>query len=133
MTLNALIEKLRGVIRQGTRKSEQMLGEFNLLIQLLPIAGFEVVQVEVVLTILPTATIQVKGKAINQEKLEAILRENQDKRLVSAVLGYLSQANRLSNSVDTVELKEVKINLSYKPSVTMHWAEKAEQAAAIAA
>jgi hypothetical protein len=137
MTSNALINRLTDSIRQllnkGTKKSEQMLGEFSLLVKLLPVAGFEIIQLDVVLSLIPTATIQVKAKSTNQEKLDLVLHENKDKKLVWSVLNYLSQANQLSNSVNTIELKEVKIVVSYTPNVTMHWTEKAELAAVAAA
>ena len=137
MTSNALINRLMEAVRQilnkGSKKSEQMLSEFNLLVKLLPVAGFEIVQLDVVLSLIPTATIQVKAKSVHQETLDAILRDNRDKRLVFSVLTYLSQANQLSNSVTTIELKEVKIVLSYTPNVTMHWMERKELAAVAAA
>jgi hypothetical protein len=140
MTFDALIPKLRTLIDQltglGKKKSQEVLTQVNLLLTLLPNAGFEITQLDIVLSVIPTVTIGLKvTDAVSEEKLNAILLEHKDKKIVSAILAYLKQASRLCSSVDveTIELKEVKILLTKLPNVSLQWKEKAKVAAAAAA
>ncbi len=140
MTFDALMPKLRTLIDQltglGKKKSQEVLTQVNLLLTLLPSAGFEITQLDIVLSVFPTVTIGLKiTEAVSEEKLNAILLEHKDKNIVSAILVYLKQASRLCSSVEveTIELKEVKIFLTKLPNVSLQWKEKARAAAAAAA
>ncbi len=111
----------------GLEKTQEVLGEINLLLTLLKDAGYEVNQLEIEVGVPPKVTINLMtGSGVSDEKLNAIFRENQDKKVLAAIVASLLQANKLRGSVEveTLELKDVKIVLTASPSITMQWKEK---------
>ncbi len=118
----------------GVEKTREALVELNLLLGLLQdSAGYEVSNLEIELSVPATVTIDLKATpALNEDKLSAILRDNQDKKMVTVIVASLIQANRLRSgvTVETLELKEIKIVLTTMPKVTLQWKEKGRAAAA---
>jgi hypothetical protein len=115
----------------GAEKTREALSEVNLLLKLLPDAGYEVGQLEVELGVPPKVTIDLKAEpGVNEDKLDAILRDNQDKSVLVAILGSLIQANKLRDAVkvETLELKDVRVVLTASPNITLQWKEKSASA-----
>jgi hypothetical protein len=115
----------------GAEKTRDALSEVNVLLKLLQDAGYEVGQLEVELGVPPKITIGLKTqREVSEEKLDAILRDNQDKSVLAAILGSLIQANKLRDAVkvETLELKDVQIVLTTSPNITLQWKEKSASA-----
>jgi hypothetical protein len=111
----------------GMEKSREVLAQANLLLQLLQSAGYGIGSMDVELSLPPKVTIKLKtGPAVKEEKLSTILREQADKKVVSAILGALIQANRLRDSVtvETLALDGVEIILTTTPNITLQWKDK---------
>jgi len=120
----------------GMEKAQEVLAEINLLLQLLQQAGYVVANLDFELNLPPKVTIKLKtGPAVKEEKLAPILRDYADKKVVTAVVGALIQANRLRSSVtvETLELAGVEIGLTTAPNITLQWKDKQEQRAVAAA
>jgi hypothetical protein len=111
----------------GMEKSREVLAQANLLLQLLQSAGYGIGNMDVELSLPPKVTIKLKtGPAVKEEKLSAILREQADKKVVSAIVAALIQANRLRDSVtvETLALDGVEIILTTTPNITLQWKDK---------
>jgi len=117
----------------GMEKGRETLAQANLLLQLLQSAGYGVSGLDVELGLSPKITIRLKtSPAVKEEKLNAILRERADKKLVTAITASLIQANKLRGSVtvETLELEEIQIVLSTPPNITLQWKDKTDAGAA---
>ena len=115
----------------GIEKTHEVMSEINLLLTLLNDTGYEVSQLEIELGVPPKVTIDLKAdSAVSEDKLNAILRENQDKEVLAAIVASLVQANRLRGAVkvETLELKDVRIVLTASPHITMQWKERSASA-----
>jgi hypothetical protein len=119
----------------GMEKSREVLAQVNLLLQLLQSAGYGIGSMDVELSLPPKVTIKLKtGPAVKEEKLSTILREQADKKVVTAIVAALIQANRLRDSVtvETLALDGVEITLTTTPNITLQWKDKGIGAAALA-
>ena len=91
-------------------------------------AGFQIGELEVELGVTPKITVDVKiGQTISEDKLKAVLLANPNNVLLSVTLNALLQASKLQKtvSVETLELKDVKIAMTTTPTVALQWKEKA--------
>jgi hypothetical protein len=118
----------------ATQKTVQLLSDLNLVLGMLPDAGYEVGEMEVELGLTPKVTISLKlGRAPNEARLKTIL-EKVDNAMLGAIVTSLMQASKLQDavSVETLELKDVKVVLTATPNVALQWKQKvgAGQAAA---
>jgi hypothetical protein len=119
----------------GMEKAREALAQVNLLLQLLQSAGYGVGSMEIELSLSPKITITLKATpAVKEEVLDAILRDNADKKIVVAIVASLVQANKLRGSVtvETLELDEVEIVLTTTPNITMQWKDTKAAASATA-
>jgi len=110
----------------ATQKTVQLLSDLNLILGLLPDAGYEVGEMEVELGIAPKITVGLKlGGAANEARLKAIL-DKVDNAALATIIKSLIEASKLQEavSVDTLELKDVKVVLTPVPSVSMQWKQK---------
>jgi hypothetical protein len=76
--------------------------------------------------ITPKVTVGLKlGRAPNEGRLKAIL-EKMDNAMLSAIVTALIQASKLQDavSVETLELKDVKVSLTAVPNVSLQWKQK---------
>jgi len=111
----------------GVEKTQEVLGELNLVLSLLKGAGYDVSEVETELAVPPKVTIHLKTtSAVSEDKLNAILRDNQDKGVVTAIVTALIQANRLRGSikVEPLELSDIKVVLAASPTLVLQWKDK---------
>jgi hypothetical protein len=118
----------------ATQKTIQLLSDLNLVLGMLPDAGYEVGDMEVELGITPKVTIGLKlGRAPNEARLKMIL-ETVDNALLAEIVKALMQASKLREavSVQTLEMKNVTVVLGTPPNVALQWKQKvvAGQAAA---
>jgi hypothetical protein len=133
---STLKEATDGLANLGMEKAQEVLAEINLLLQLLQQAGYVVANLDFELNLPPKVTIKLKtGPAVKEEKLGPMMRDHADKKVVTAVIGALIQANRLRSSVtvETLELGGVEIGLTTAPNITLQWKDKQEQRAVAAA
>jgi len=110
----------------ATQKTVQLLSDLNLVLGLLPDAGYEVGEMEVELGITPKVTIALKlGQAANEARLKTIL-DKVDNAMLAAIITSLIQAGKLQDSVsvETLELKDVKVVLTATPNVSLQWKQK---------
>ena len=110
----------------ATQKTVQLLSDLNLVLGLLPDAGYEVGEMEVELGIAPKVTIALKlGQAANEARLKTIL-DKVDNAMLAAIITSLIQAGKLQDavSVETLELKDVKVVLTATPNVSLQWKQK---------
>jgi hypothetical protein len=110
----------------ATQKTVQLLSDLNLVLGLLPDAGYEVGEMEVELGLAPRVTIDLKlGRGANEAKLKAIL-DKVDNAVLATIIKSLIEASKLQEavSVDTLELTDVKVVLTPVPSVSMQWKQK---------
>jgi len=124
--LNKLNVGKGAVADLATQKTVQLLSDLNLVLGMLPDAGYEVGDMEVELGITPKVTVGLKlGRAPNEARLKA-MQEKMDNAMLSAIVTALIQASKLQDavSVETLELKEVKVVLTAVPSVSMQWKQK---------
>ncbi len=121
-----------GLLRKlWAKKTQEVLSEVNLLLRLLQDAGYEVNQLEVELGVPPTVTIDLEtGGGVSPDKLDTILRDNRDKKVLAAILTALIQASKLRDAVkvETLGLKDVRIALTVSPKITLRWKEKSASA-----
>ncbi len=111
----------------GVEKTQEVLGELNLVLSLLKGAGYDVSEVETELAVPPKVAIHLKTtSAVSEDKLNAILRDNQDKGVVTAIVTALIQANRLRGSikVEPLELSDIKVVLAASPTLVLQWKDK---------
>jgi hypothetical protein len=113
-----------------TEKAVKLMSDVNVILAALPDAGFQIGELEVELGITPKVTVDVRiGQAIREDKLNAVLQANPNNVLLSATLNALLQASKLQEavSVETIELKDVKIAMAMAatPTVALQWKEKA--------
>jgi hypothetical protein len=118
----------------ATQKTIQLLSDLNLVLGMLPDTGYEVGEMEVELGLTPKVILGLKlGRAPNEARLKMIL-ETVDNALLAEIVKALMQASKLQGavSVETLELKDVKVVLSTPPHVALQWKQKvtAGQAAA---
>jgi hypothetical protein len=110
----------------ATQKTVQLLSDLNLVLGLLPDAGYEVGEMEVELGATPRVTIALKlGRAANEARLKTIL-DKVDNSMLAAIITSLIQASKLQEavSVETLELKDVKVILTATPYVSLQWKQK---------
>jgi hypothetical protein len=110
----------------GIQKTVQLLSDLNLVLGLLPDAGYEIGGMEIELGITPKVTLSLKlGAATNETRLTAIL-DKVDNTMLSAIITSLIQASKLQAavSVETLELKDVKVVLTASPNVVLQWKQK---------
>ncbi len=121
------LNKLKGGVADvATQKTVQLLSDLNLVLGLLPDAGYEVGEMEVELGIAPKITVGLKlGRAANEARLKAIL-DKVDNAALATIIKSLIEASKLQDavSVETLELQEVKVVLTPVPSVSMQWKQK---------
>jgi hypothetical protein len=120
----------------GMEKTREVLAQVNLLLQLLQSAGYGIGSLDIELSLPPKVTIKLKaGPAVKEEKLAAILREQSDKKVVTAIIASLIQANKLRDSVtvETLALEGVQILLTTTPNIVMQWKDKTQTSASATA
>lgn len=133
-SLNKLKHMKEAIADAGTEKTVQLLSDLNLVLGLLPDAGFEIGEVEVELGLVPKVTISLKLRgAVNEARLKS-LQEKMDNAMLSAVLSSLIQASKLQDavSVETLALKDVKVVMTAAPTVALQWKQKVETKTAAA-
>jgi len=133
-SLNKLKQMKEAVADAGTEKTVQLLSDLNLVLGLLPDAGFEIGEVEVELGLAPKVTISLKlGRAINEARLKSI-QEKMDNAMLSAVLSALIQASKLQDAVnvETLALKDIQVVMTAAPTVSLQWKQKLETKTAAA-
>ena len=111
----------------ATQKTVQLLSDLNLVLGMLPDAGYEVAEMEVELGITPKVTIDLKlGRGTNEARLKTIL-DKVDNAMLAAIIASLIQASKLQDavSVETLELQDVKVILTATPNVSLQWKQKA--------
>ncbi|MGA8273751.1 MAG: hypothetical protein WB919_19470 [Candidatus Sulfotelmatobacter sp.] len=111
----------------GMEKTRDVLAQANLLLLLLQTAGYGVSSLDIELNLPPKVTIKLKtGPAVKEEMLSTILREHADKKVVTAIVASLIQANKLRDSVtvETLKLDGVEIVLTATPNITLQWKDK---------
>ena len=114
------------VADMATQKTIQLLSDLNLVLGMLPDAGYEVGEMEVELGIAPKVTVSLKlGRAPNEARLKSIL-EKMNNAMLSAIVTALIQASKLQDavSVETLELKDVQVILTAVPNVSLQWKQK---------
>jgi hypothetical protein len=127
-SLNKLKSMKDAITDAGTEKTVQLLSDLNLVLGLLPDAGYEVGELEVELGITPKVTIALKlGRAVNEARLKSI-QEKSDNAMLAAILSSLVQASKLQDavSVETLALKDVKVVITAAPTVVLQWKQKTE-------
>ncbi len=121
------LNKLKGGVADvATQKTVQLLSDLNLVLGLLPDAGYEVGEMEVELGIAPKITVGLKlGRAANEARLKAIL-DKVDNAALATIIKSLIEASKLQDavSVETLELQDVKVVLTPVPSLSMQWKQK---------
>jgi hypothetical protein len=123
------------LIARGTQRAMQFLNDVNLVLALLPDAGYEIGDMEVEFGHAPKVTIGLKlGRAINEARLKSI-QEKMDNAMLAAILSSLIQASKLQDAVslETLALQDVKVVMTASPTVSLLWKQKVVvQAAAVA-
>jgi len=128
MDFNPLSKIKDKVADVSTQKAVELMSDVNVILAALPHAGFQIGELEVELGVTPKITVDVKiGQTISEDKLNAVLRANPNNVLLSITLNALLQASKLQKtvSVETLELKDVKIAMTTTPTVALQWKEKA--------
>jgi len=111
----------------GTEATVQLISDVNLVLGLLPDAGFEVGAVDMELGIPPTVTISLKvGGAVNEVRLKN-LQEKAGNRMLSMIVASLIQASKMQNAVslETLTLQDLQVVMTATPTVSLHWKQKA--------
>jgi hypothetical protein len=128
MDFNPLSRIKEKVTDVSTQKALELMSDVNVILAALPHAGFQIGELEVELGVTPKITVDVKiGQTISEDKLKAVLLANPNNVLLSITLNALLQASKLQKtvSVETLELKDVKIAMTTTPTVALQWKEKA--------
>ena len=124
--LNKVKQATNAIADLGTQKTVQLLSDLNLILNLLPDAGYEVGEMEVELGVTPKVTLDLKlGRAVNEARLKTIL-DRVDNAMLAAIISSLIQASKLQDavSVETLELKDVKVVMTAAPNVALQWKQK---------
>ena len=132
--LNKLKAAKEAIQDRGTEATVQTLSDLNLILGLLPDAGYEIGELEIELGVTPKVTVDLKlGRAINEARLKTIL-DTVNNPMLAAIVTSLIQASKLQNavSVETLELKDVKIAVTAVPTVALQWKQKVPVKAAAA-
>lgn len=111
----------------GMEKTVQLMTDMNLVLGLLPDAGFEVGEVEMELGFAPKVTISLKvGGAVNEAKLKS-LQEKTDNAMLSGIVASLIQASKMQNAVslETLVLQDIEVVMTAAPTVSLHWRQRA--------
>jgi enamine deaminase RidA (YjgF/YER057c/UK114 family) len=119
----------------GKEAQQEGVLQLNHLLKLLQDAGYNVGEVEMEVSVPPKTTIKLKTTSlVTEEKLNAVLLQNKDHQVFSAILMALIQANRYRNSVgvEGLELNDLKIEINPMPKITLQWNEKGAATAAAA-
>jgi len=127
MDFNPLSKIKEKVSDVSTQKTLELMSDLNVILAALPDAGFQIGELEVEMGVTPKVTVDVKiGQSIHQDKLKAVLQANPNNALLSLTLNALLEASKLQRavSVETLELKDVKIALTTSPTVALQWKEK---------
>jgi hypothetical protein len=125
--MSALNEAVQVIGHVGMEKTQEVLGQINLLLQLLQSAGYGVANLDIELNLPPKVTMKLKtGPAVKEEKLGQILLDHAGQTAITAVVASLIQANKLRSSVtvETLELEGIEIILTTTPNITLQWADK---------
>lgn len=120
----------------GMEKTQEALGQINLLLQLLQSAGYGVASLDIELSLPPKITVKLKtSPAVKEEKLSEILRDYAGQRAITTVVASLIQANKLRGSVtvESLELEGIEIILTTTPNIVLQWKDKDESRKAAAA
>jgi len=128
MDFNPLSKIKDKVAYISTQKAVELMSDVNVILTALPHAGFQIGELEVERGVTPKITVDVKiGQTISEDKLKAVLLANPNNVLLSITLNALLQASKLQKtvSVETLELKDVKIAMTTTPTVALQWKEKA--------
>jgi hypothetical protein len=125
--VSTLKEATETIANVGMEKTQELLGQMNLLLQLLQSAGYGVASLDIELSLPPKVTVKLKtGPAVKEEKLSEILRDHADQRVITTVVASLIQANKLRGSVtvETLELEGIEIILTTTPNIALQWKDK---------
>ena len=125
--MSALNQAVQVIGNVGMEKTQEVLGQINLLLQLLQSAGYGVANLDIELNLPPKVTMKLKtGPAVKEEKLSEILRDHADQRVITTVVASLIQANKLRGSVtvETLELEGIEIILTTTPNIALQWKDK---------
>jgi hypothetical protein len=125
--MSALNEAVQVIGNVGLEKTQEALGQINLLLQLLQSAGYGVASLDVELNLPPKVTMKLKtGPAVKEERLSQILADHAGQTAITAVLASLIQANKLRSSVtvETLQLEGIEIILTTTPNITLQWSDK---------
>ena len=129
------VDELKGKLGDiGTEKTVQLMSDMNLVLGLLPDAGYEVGAVEMELGFAPKVTISLKvGGAVNEARLKS-LQEKTDNAMLSGIVAGLIQASKMQNAVSlqTLTLLDVQVVMTAVPTVSLHWKQKAVAKTAVA-
>jgi hypothetical protein len=133
-SFNKLKEMKDAVKDAGTEKTVQLLSDLNLVLAMLPDAGYDVAEVEVELGLAPRITIGLKvGGTVNEARLKSI-QEKANNAMLSAIVSSLMQASKMQDAVnlETLVLKDVKVEMTASPTVSLQWKQKAGAKTAVA-
>ena len=125
--MSALNEAVQVIGNVGLEKTQEVLAQINLLLQLLQSAGYGVANLDIELNLPPKVTMKLKtGPAVKEEKLSEILRDHPDQRVITTIVASLIQANKLRGSVtlETLELEGIEIILTTTPNIALQWKDK---------
>jgi hypothetical protein len=125
--MSTLKDATETIANVGMEKTQELLGQMNLLLQLLQSAGYGVASLDIELSLPPKVTVKLKtGPAVKEEKLSEILRDHADQRAITTVVASLIQANKLRGSVtvETLELQGIEIILTTTPNISLQWKDK---------
>jgi hypothetical protein len=125
--MSTLKDATETIANVGMEKTQELLGQMNLLLHLLQLAGYGVASLDIELSLPPKVTVKLKtGPAVKEEKLSEILRDYADQRVITTVVASLIQANKLRGSVtvETLELRGIEIILTTTPNISLQWKDK---------
>jgi hypothetical protein len=123
-TLKGATDTLANV---GLEKTQEVLAQINLLLQLLQSAGYGVASLDIELSLPPKVTVKLKTTpAVKEEKLSGIVRDHGDQKIIAMVVASLIQANKLRGSVtvESLEMEGVEIIMTTTPNITLQWRDK---------
>ncbi len=115
-----------GLADIGLHETQQAIAEMNILLGCLQQAGYDVNQLEIAVGISPKMSVTLKpGPAVNEEKLNLVLKAQSGSTITTAVVRSLIAANQLRGEihVEALSLSEIKIDVAVKPQLVMSWKE----------
>ncbi len=133
--ISTMKDATEAIANVGMEKTQEILAEINLLLQLLQAAGYGLDSLNFELSLPPKVTMKLStGPAVKEEKLSQILRDHADQKVITAIVASLIQANKLRSSVtvETLELGGVEIVLTTTPNITLQWKDKDKKTAVAA-